>query len=70
MGDELGYTLYEVKELVKGELLETTVVTIAGITRETTRSSESLKRGEYSELIDCVYRLASQAGVILPILRR
>ncbi len=69
-GDETGYTLNEIKELVKGELLETTVITIAGKKREVTRSTESLKRDEYSQLIDETYRLAAEAGIVLPILGR
>ena len=69
-GDETGYSLNEIKELVKGELLETTVVTIAGREREVTRSTESLKRDEYSRLIDETYRLASEAGIVLPVLSR
>lgn len=69
-GDETGYTLNEIKELVKGELLDTTIVTIAGREREVTRSSESLKRDEYSALIETAYRLAAEAGVQLPILSR
>ena len=69
-GNETGYTLNEIKELVKGELLDTTVVTIAGREREVTRSTESLKRDEYSALIEATYRLAAEAGVILPVLSR
>ena len=69
-GDELGYTINEIKELVKGEVLDTTIVNIAGREREVTRSSESLKRDEYSALIESTYRLASEAGIQLPPLMR
>ena len=70
LGDELGYTLYEIKEMCKAECLPTTVVNIAGREREVTQSSEKIKRIQYSELIETVYRLSAEAGVVLPALFR
>ena len=70
LGDELGYTLHEIKELVKAEMLPSKMVTVAGITKEITESSEKLKRDGYSELIEATYRLAAEAGVVLPLPNR
>ena len=66
-GDELGYTQAEIKEYAKQEALGVKTVTIGGVTKEITRSSESAKRDEYSALIEAVYRLAAQAGIQLPM---
>lgn len=67
--DETGYTPEEIKQLCKVELMGTTVVTIAGRDVEVVKSSETLRRNEYSELIETIYRLAAEAGVILPAAR-
>lgn len=64
-----GYTKGEIKELCKVELMGTTVVTLAGREVEVVQSSEKLKKMEYSELIETCYRLAAEAGVILPAAR-
>ena len=66
IGDETGYTAEEVKELVKKSILGTKTVTIGNITKEVTESSESLDKRGYSELIEHTYRLAAEAGVIIP----
>jgi hypothetical protein len=65
-GDEVGYTLPEIKDLVKKEILGTKIVTVAGRSIETVASSEDEKRIGYSNLIDQTYRLAAEAGVQLP----
>lgn len=70
LGDETGYTLDEVKELVKKDILSTKIVKIGGISKEVTKSSEKAKRDEYSELIDGIYRIGAEAGVVLPNPRR
>jgi len=69
-GNETGYTKDEIKEMVKKHVLGTTVVSIAGYEQEVTRPSSKAKRDEYSELIEGTYRLAAEAGVLLPELRR
>ncbi len=66
MGDELGYSQEEIKQYAKVEVLGVKTVTISGITREVAKSSEKAVRDEYTALIEGVYRLAAQAGVILP----
>ena len=70
LGDALGYSQDDIKQYAKEEALGVHTVVIAGVSKEVVKPSEEAKRDEYSALIDCVYRLASQAGVILPILRR
>lgn len=65
-GEATGYTREEIKELVKAEILGTTVITVAGREREVTASSEKQNRAQYSELIEGCYRLAAEAGVVLP----
>lgn len=65
-GDETGYTPAEIKALCKVELMGTTLVNLAGREVEVVQSSEKLKKMEYSELIETCYRLAAEAGVILP----
>lgn len=65
-GDECGYTMQEMKDLVKKEILGTKIVTVAGRTVETAASSESEDRIGYSSLIESTYRLAAEAGVQLP----
>lgn len=69
LGNETGYTKAEIKELCKQELMGTTVVNVGGIEREVVISSESLKRDEYSQLIETAYRLGAQAGIQLPSAR-
>jgi hypothetical protein len=69
-GEATGYTKNEIKELVKAEVLDVTVVTLAGREIEVRKSSEEVKRDEYSVLIETTYRLAAEAGVVLPILSR
>ncbi|HCC80398.1 MAG: hypothetical protein Tp185DCM00d2C31949971_54 [Prokaryotic dsDNA virus sp.] len=64
--DETGYTKGEIKELCKFELMGTTVVNLAGREIEVVKSSETLKKQEYSELIETCYRLAAEAGIQLP----
>lgn len=66
ISDETGYTLVEVKELIKKQLLGTKQITIAGVTREVTESSEAQKKMDYSKLIEETYRLAAEAGIQLP----
>lgn len=70
LGKELGYSQADIKEYAKIEVLGVKTVNIGGTTREVVKSSEKAKRIDYSALIEGVYRLASQAGVVLPILMR
>lgn len=64
-----GYTKCEIKELCKKELMGTTFVALAGREVEVVKSSETLKKQEYSELIETCYRLAAEAGISLPSAR-
>ena len=68
-GEQTGYTKGEIKELCKVELMGTTVITLGGKTTEVTKSSETLHKLEYSELIETCYRLAAEAGISLPSAR-
>lgn len=67
LGNELGIPAGQVKELAKAQILGWRVVTLGGISFPVADgSSEKLSRMEYSDLIDALYRLAAEAGVILP----
>ena len=74
LGDRLGYTLGEIKEMVKQHVYGMRTVNCGGHTFQVTESSEVNEDGEirdtldYSRLIDGVYRLAGEAGEVLPIL--
>jgi hypothetical protein len=68
-GEATGYTKGEIKELCKVELMGTVVVSVAGRDVEVTKSSETLHKLEYSELIETCYRLAAEAGISLPSAR-
>ena len=68
LGDELGYSLLEIKEMCKRECMGTKTVKVGSCVQEITGSSESLNIIQYGELIDTVYRLGAEAGVVLPIL--
>ena len=63
---DTGYTEGEIKELIKQEILGTTVVKFAGRAREVTSSSAKASRPQYSELIEGAYKIGAEAGVILP----
>lgn len=66
LGNATGYTLDEIKELVKRDILGTVIVKIGNREVEVTRSSSKTKRDECSELIEGVYRLGAEIGVNLP----
>lgn len=63
---ETGHTPNEIKMFCKEECFGTSEVTIAGKTKSVVKSSEDAKRDEYRELIETCYRLAAEAGVVLP----
>jgi hypothetical protein len=66
MSQGTGYTEGQIKELIKKDVLGTVVVEFAGRTKEVTESSEAQVKKRYSELIDGAYRIAAEAGVVLP----
>jgi len=66
LGEETGYTLAEVKDLVKRQVIGTRYVTIGNSQCEVVESSESQNREIYSQLIEGVYQLAAEAGIELP----
>ena len=74
LGDRLGYTAGEIKEMVKRDMYGTKIVTVAGHMFEVTESSEydsegkKRKTDDYARLIDGIYRLAAEAGEVLPML--
>ena len=57
---------FQMKELIKQDVLGTVVVEFAGRTKEVTESSEAQVKKRYSELIEGAYRIAAEAGVVLP----
>ena len=66
LGQATGYTLDEIKELVKRDILGTVIVKVGQREIEVTRPSSKAKRDECSELIEGVYRLGAEAGINLP----
>ena len=71
LSKETGYTEGEVKELIKKEILGTKIIKIGDIEKEVTCSSEYDDDGKprdkpsYSQLIDGLYRIASEAGITI-----
>ena len=66
MSRDTGFTEGQIKELIKQDVLGTVVVEFAGRTKEVTESSEAQVKKRYSELIDGAYRIAAEAGIVLP----
>lgn len=66
MSRDTGYTEGQIKELIKQDVLGTVIVKFAGKTKEVTESSEAQVKRRYSELIDGAYRIAAEAGIVLP----
>lgn len=67
-GRQLGYTMPQMKEVVKRELLGSEWITLpSGKRHEVIPSSEDEDRYGYSELIDGTLRIAAENGVLLEI---
>jgi len=66
LGEETGYTLGEVKYLVKAAVIGSETVSVGNMTVEVVPSSEKQDRERYSELIEATYRIAAEAGIELP----
>lgn len=61
---------WKIKQAVKMELFGYEVVEFGGKKIPVTRSSEDLDRKEYSQLIDKLYRMAADDGIVLPLTHR
>ena len=69
-GKELGYTLPQMKDVVKHEILGSEWVTMPNGKRyEVLPSSEAEDRYSYAELIDHTLRIAAENGILLQIRR-
>lgn len=68
-GRELGYTVNEMKNVAKRELMGTKVIEVRGKKYEIFPSSEEEDRFGYSELIEGTLRLAAEQGILLGIRR-
>ena len=73
LGQATGYSREEVKDLVVREILGTKQIKIGGRVQEVRMSSESndgeaVDVIEYNTLIDGIYRIGGEAGIVLPIL--
>ena len=66
LSTDTGYTKGQMKELIKQEVIGTTLVKFAGRVREVTCSSEDQNKINYSELIEGAYRIGAEAGIVLP----
>ena len=71
---KLGYTPEDIKNLVKIEAFGMSYSEVYVMGRKTVKekckSSTKWTRKEYSHAIETIYRLASEAGIILPELKR
>jgi hypothetical protein len=66
-GGEIGLNQGQVKDIVKAQILGWKHVMVRGVDIVVPDgSSEDLSRMEYSELIEVLYMLASESGVVLP----
>lgn len=68
-GREVGYTLQEMKQVVKRELMGTSFIEVHGKRYEIFPSSEDEDRYGYSRLIDDTLMLAAKQGIVLEIRR-
>ena len=67
LGDEIGYTQDEMKQIIKARVYGVKEISVAGLTLNVpAQSTEKLSRKRYSELIDATYRYAGEAGITLP----
>jgi hypothetical protein len=69
-GKELGYTMPEMKNVAKRELMGTRWITVSGKNYEIFPSSEDEDKFGYAALIDGTLRLAAESGVLLEIKTR
>lgn len=69
-GKELGYTMPQMKDVVKREIFGSEWITLPnGKKYEVLHSSEAEDRYGYAELIDHTLRIAAEQGVLLQIRR-
>lgn len=61
-GKEIGYTKIQMKRVMLDKVFGTETV----LDREISKSSESLKRADYSMLIEQTYIEAGEMGIVLP----
>jgi len=69
LADELGSSPDATKIDIKRETFGSRKEWVRGAEVEVIESSAKAKRGDYSELIECTYRIAAEYGVILPSAR-
>lgn len=66
-GEEIGLTEGQVKDIAKAQIVGWRHVMVGGVDVVVPDgSSEDLGRLQYSELIEVLYRLAAESGVVLP----
>ena len=63
IGDELGYTQREIKEMVKADYFGVDTVVIEGKSYQMLKSSESLDRMDYSKLVEHLQQWAAERGL-------
>ena len=63
IGDELGYTQREIKEMVKADYFGVDTVVIEGKSYQMLKSSEALDRMDYSKLCDYLMQWAAERGI-------
>ena len=68
LGQEIGMRPGDIKELAKAQIFGYKTVKLGGIELTVADgSSEGLGKKGYGQLIDVVYQMAAEAGVILPM---
>jgi hypothetical protein len=65
-GDDLGYSIEEMKQVFRELFLTPKEVTFAGETKLVYPSTSSLSKGDFVLFIDDIIRTCSQQGISLP----
>jgi len=68
-GEEVGYTLGEMKTIVKKAVTGSEQLCVGSVEVEVIPSSEKADKELYGAYIETTYRLAAEVGVALPALR-
>ena len=66
LAKELGASPNAMKMDIKRECWGSEMVTVRGHEFEVIMSTTKAKKDQYSELIECIYRVAADLGVVLP----
>jgi hypothetical protein len=66
IAEATGYTVNELHEWARAQYLKPRVIEVAGMTRNVTRSTTELSKGEMVEYVDELIRLGAELGYHVP----